>query len=490
MLGLLAHSYWHSEVRRPERLPPVLDDAWTAVCKRLGRSQACLTYVDGIINNWRLPAGPGDPLEMDPLSLELLVSTVGNPEENIFYLTQVALLGHTAELVEAACRMQECVLVDDAAALKGLFAYVRDVLDHIARFTLLRIDVNPASAHPVDQTVWTKTVASTFVPVRAGVAGASGSSTPAIHLLDVLFGRETYDASHISRETMGARREFPRHWQEYFDALGRIPILDYVRAKGDQELTGLLATALSAYAGDTGFLERHRLKVYGFLDTAFKIGRDITIGGYDQRVQKATWEIIHADLQRTRKERLHPYGGDLLAHTVRARSVSSATGHPSSRTRLVRLDVTGRGVRYEPGDRVGILAENADDLVERTLLGFGFRGDELAALDAGWRRALSLRPEYRVIGDELAIRELLRHAQLRPVRRDTLVALLALAPSELLARVHDHHLEDEFELWDLLKLARTHCLPFDERATARLLRDPEALASLLHPLPFRTYSIA
>lgn len=497
LVGLIAQSYWHCEVRPCEGgLPASVDAAWRDITARLGRPAPVLSYVDGIVNNWRHPApsagGTYDPLLLDPARLGLLVPTVDNPAERLFYLTQVAILGHTAPLVEAACRMQECVLTDDVQGLKALLVHLQDALDHVSRVTLMAIDTHPSAATYVDQTVWTKLVASTFIPIKPGVVGPSGTSSPVIHLLDVLLGRERYDAAHISHETTAIRQHFPSQWRAFLDAVAAVPVVAYVRRRGDAELDGLLAGVLLGYAGDAGLLERHRLKVYGFLDTAFKIGRDVTIGGYDQNVQRNTWEVIHADLLRTREERTHPHPGASLSHVGLALSSTPASSVRTGGVHLVRLDVAGRGVRYQPGDRVSVLPRNSRELVQRTLDAFGLAGDEPVALDEAWRRALSLRPAWRAspVPPQLPVHEVLACARLRPLQRETLLCLADLAPSGLLASIVDEHLEDEFELWDIVVLARERCPRFDHAAIVQMLATPGLAAKVLRPEAPRTYSIA
>ena len=78
------------------------------------------------------------------------------------------------------------------------------------------------------------------------------------------------------------------------------------------------------------------------------------------------------------------------------------------------IDVTGQGVHHLPGDRVGVLAENDDDLVNRTVAALQATGDELVRLTPDWQAAVACREGYGEV-DVLPLRTLLRFAGLRPV---------------------------------------------------------------------------
>lgn len=492
VIGLIAQSYWHCDLRPPRSIPGPLDQAWTEVCRRLGRSGPVLAYGDGIINNFAIPGVDGeyDPRVQQPQSLRLLVPTIDNREERIFYLTQVAVLMHTAPAVEVATRLQECVLADDVEAAKPLLIGLRDLLQRVTDVTFMTIDPNPASTTHVDATVWTRTVANTFLPFRPGPPGPSGTASPVIHLLDVLLGRKDYTASKISHETLEMRHHFPAQWRSFLFALGETSLPSWVARRGDDELTGLLAQTLHSYAGDNGFLGRHRLKVYGFLDTAFKLGRDATLGGFSQLLVDRTWDHVHSQLAKMRDERLGAIAGSAMIHLARPQNSVTAVVGGSGDVHRVRLDITGCGLRYRPGDRVAVLPENHPGLVLRTLKALGLRGDHEVPLGRVWRDALSLRPRFhgQPVPATLPLRDLLRWSRLRPLSPAQADAVLELAPSPAVRAVSDNHLEDELELWDVLMLAR-HSVPEFAARMAAVAADG-CLERLLVPEDPRLYSIA
>ncbi len=67
-------------------------------------------------------------------------------------------------------------------------------------------------------------------------------------------------------------------------------------------------------------------------------------------------------------------------------------------------------MHHLPGDRVGVLAENDDDLVRRTVAALQATGDELVRLTPDWQAAVACREGYGEV-DVLPLRTL---AALRP----------------------------------------------------------------------------
>ena len=60
---------------------------------------------------------------------------------------------------------------------------------------------------------------------------------------------------------------------------------------------------MDMYAGEHGFLGRHRMKVYGYLELAFKVGRSVTIGGFSGAFKDRTWDEVDGELEAARFER-------------------------------------------------------------------------------------------------------------------------------------------------------------------------------------------
>ena len=111
-----------------------------------------------------------------------------------------------------------------------------------------------------------------------------------------------------------------------------------------------------------------------------------------------------------------------------------------------------RGIRYQAGDRCGILPKNSPELVERTLKALRASGDEVIHLNEAWRWHVNLRDGFQN-ATELPLRTLLEFGQIRPVSRAAALHLFSLTHNERLRRILDAWAEDQWELWDLLESA-------------------------------------
>ena len=169
----------------------------------------------------------------------------------------------------------------------------------------------------------------------------------------------------------------------------------------------------------------------------------------------------------------------------RGRVVTAETG---AWTCYLEIDVTGQGVHHLPGDRVGVLAEDDDELVRRTVAALQATGDELVRLTPGWRAAVACREGYGEV-DLLPLRTLLRFARLRPIERGLAKRLARLTAVGSWQRVVDARMEDQWELWDVLNLL--HAGGYDvTRLWKADPREDDAFCAVVPPEPFRLYSIA
>lgn len=484
VLSMLAHAYWYVETQPPQSLPPSLARPWAEVRRRLDRPQEVLSYIDLIVYNWRLL----DPRADDPRRVEnmrLAIPTVDNQEERVFYLTQFEILSRCSPVIGAVVRAQESVARDDPDGLETELHLIMEALERVVRDSLLKINPNPHGPHYVDPVVWAKTVAPFAVPFREGVQGPSGTSSPIFNLLDTFFGRRGH-ATFLGKEIKALRSGYPKYWQEIIAATGEVSIKDYVARVDKPWLSGLLKDAIQVYAGQQGFLGRHRMKVYGYLELAFKVGRSVTIGGFSGVFSDRTWDQVDSELEYARKERMasFPHG----AHPARVREARKTTERGTERVQHVVLDVRGAGVRYEPGDRCYVLPEAAPELVDRTLAALASTGDEVIALTDEWKEAVSFRPQ-RAAEDTLTLRELLRYGRLRPVEPRVAEALHAVTQSDMLLAAIREQTTERWELWDLLEALRAE--GWDPR---RLIDAPptstEHIARVVPPETFRAYSIA
>ena len=323
VLGLLAHAYFHLSPTRPAPPPPAITVPWAEVCRRLGRSGPYLSYVDLIVCNWRLR----DPAAADPMrvsNLRLLVPTVDNEEEHIFHLTQTEILARTAPASGRPSGSATRSGSDDpdgvAAALDTITAALREA----TRSSLPTINPRPDSRSYVDPVVWARTVAPFAVPIAPGALGPSGTAVPLFNLLDSLFQRRS-QRSQLGREILGHRAAYPLNWRRFLTAVDAVGLGPYVERTGNPRLRDALDAALEAYAGEPGFLSRHRRKVFGYLEIAFKVGRGVTIGGFSGALQDRTWTQVDRELEKSQAER-----GASEPAAAQTSTVRQAGGQPTS----------------------------------------------------------------------------------------------------------------------------------------------------------------
>ncbi|MET0964861.1 MAG: cytochrome b5 domain-containing protein [Nakamurella sp.] len=301
ILGLLAHGSFHLSPTGPAPPPPTITTPWAEVCRRLGRSGPYLSYLDLIVSNWRFR----DPTAADPMrvgNLRLLIPTVDNEEEHIFYLTQTEILASTAPAVTAAVRIDDAIRRDDPDGVTAALDTITDALRSATRSSLPTISPRPNSRSYVDPVVWARTVAPFAVPIATGPLGPSGTASPIFNLLDSLFQRKR-QRSQLGQEILGHRAAYPQNWRRFLTAVDAVGLGPFVERTNDPRLSGSLAAALEAYAGQTGFLSRHRRKVYGYLEIAFKVGRGVTIGGFAGAPKDRTWIQVDRELEKSQLER-------------------------------------------------------------------------------------------------------------------------------------------------------------------------------------------
>ncbi|HYP89655.1 MAG TPA: cytochrome b5 domain-containing protein, partial [Polyangiaceae bacterium] len=247
----------------------------------------------------------------------------------------------------------------------------------------------------------------------------------------------------------------------------------------------LWSDASEAYVGHDGFLGRHRIKVYGYLELAFKVGRSLTIGGFSGPFKDRTWDRVDSELEYSRRERLESFPSS--CHLADVRSGGEAATHAVAMRRVV-LELGDASLRYEPGDRCGVLPENEEALVERTLAALRARGDERIELTPEWREHLQLRPNFA--GKTwLTLRDLLRFGRIRPVIPRVAEALHAVTQHAGLGSAIVEQTTARWELWELL-------LDLDDSGfDVRRLWQGEVTSSgylsrVVPPENFRMYSIS
>jgi sulfite reductase alpha subunit-like flavoprotein/cytochrome b involved in lipid metabolism len=483
LLGVFAHAYQYMAIDPPPALPESLLRPWKTVSRRLGKKVPAVSYIDLFFYNWRL-RDPAGPRALD--NMDLLVPTWDNAAERVFYLVTTEFAMGLTPVLGAMLDAQEAVVADDPVGLELALLEILDQLQHVTQAIYPQIDPNPRARHPLDQVLWAKTVGTAGVPIFDGAPSPSGTAQPQIHALDAFLERQDF-GSVVGQQSVYLAGFFPRHWKELVAALREVSVRQYVEDTRNASLRGIYNAMLDAYLGDRGWMGLHRIKAYGFLEVAFKVGRQVTTGArFTGLFKDRTWDKVDGELAVVREERRPPVGAPVVFGTVRRGRV--VTAESGSWTCYLDIDVAGQGVHHLPGDRVGVLAENDDDLVRRTVAALQATGDELVRLTPAWQAAVACREGFGE-ADVLPLRTLLRFAQLRPVGRELAKRLAKLTAVGSWQQVVAARMEDQWELWDVLNLL--YAGGYDvTRLWKADPRENEAFCSVIPPEPFRLYSIA
>ena len=483
-LSVFAHAYMKVESLSAAELPLSVAAPWEEISERLQRRRPHMSYNDLIVYNHmhRDPASP-DPYRVD--NMDLLVPSVDNREERRFYLAQVEILARSIPVVSAVVRAQEAVLNDDPQALAVELNLMLEAWQTIIEQSFRQIDPNPLSPTYVDQVIWAKTVAPLAVPIKSGTAGPGGEASPIFHLMDAFLGRK-HKKSRLGREVAELREWFPSHHITFIEAVEKVSVREYVAGSGNARLQNLFATLFETYAGRRGYLGVHRMKIYGFLELAFKVGRNKTITGFVGGFKEKHWKTLDEILEETRLERYL----ELPPHVQRAQLAARTDAAPDGGVTHVLLDARETGVIYRPGDRCGVLPVNSVETVDRIVGLLGASGYEQVRLTAAWREAVRYRAlRHSSDTDELPLREFLTFAKLRPLELGWVRTMSEATASPALSRLADTGEVEQWEFLDALITLRDG--GFD---LTRLLRqdigDPCSLARLLPPEDFRMYSVS
>ena len=483
LLSILSHAYYYVRPEPPENgLPPQLQTPWETVHRRLQRPLGVLSYIDLIVYNWQFKE-PEESFDLN--NLELLFPTVNNPSEQIFYLTQLEILAHCAPIVPNIVKAQEAIRQNDPETLKTALIAIIACLKKIVHKSLFNINPNSYSENYVHHIIWAKTVAPFAVPFREDVLGPSGTSSPIFNLLDTFLERQKHE-TFLGSEIKALRKTYPIFWQKFIEAVSEVSLRAYVMKMDDPILDNLYQEAIDIYASNNGFLGRHRMKVYGYLELAFKMGRGITIGGFAGKFKDREHDRVDAELEFARLERTESFPESTHFAYIKSVSETHTAGAPD--VKHVVLDVEGTGVKYEPGDRCLILPGNTEALIRKTLQALRARETEAEiVLSEEWQEAMIARLGFSDVS--LPLEVFLRYAQIRPVHPRIAHALYILSKSKFLAEELRHQTTTHWELWEVLdQLIREG---FDPRTL--LDTEPNAngyLSRVVPPLNFKDYSIS
>jgi sulfite reductase (NADPH) flavoprotein alpha-component len=484
VLGLLAHAWHRVESSDPGPLPEAIGRPWAQVCARLGRPSPFLEFEDITSANWRFvdPSAP-DPLRVE--NLDLLVPTVGNDAERFFMMTLVELAARATPMVGSVVRAQECMRRMDRRGVEAELLVLVDVVRGLVD-ALGKADPNPRARTHVDPVVWGTTVAPFAVSINPEMPSPGGTAAALFQVLDAFLGRREY-ASVLGKEVQRLHDVAPPLVRSFVRGVATMPLGPFLQRADTPSLRGLARALVELYAGEQGLLQLHRIKAYGFLEVAFKIGRPVTLSGFAGVFRDRPWKRVDEALDASMRERaVDGLGTWAQRATLSGRDGTTPAGPDA--VRRITLDVAEQGITYQPGDRLAVVPENAPALVAQVFGALRAGPGATIALTSGWRAALALRG-VRHPPASIDLVEFLRWAKLRPLPRPVAKALHAISRAPALGQVIEDRLEDQLELWDALVMMTA--AGYDvRRLTAARPWQPECLAAIVPPEIERLYSIS
>ncbi|KAJ3064423.1 hypothetical protein HDU99_004462, partial [Rhizoclosmatium hyalinum] len=144
--------------------------------------------------------------------------------------------------------------------------------------------------------------------------GPGGQASPFFCLMDYFLNRKSYN-THLGHHTDLHLNSYPADWRNFLKAL-RSPHIngfyhfdEYLRVldatiPAHFQVLDLFNSILESYAGESGFLGRHLLKLHGYLTGMFRTGREGTIGDAKAgSVLNRTEDMLYSMIETSRLER-------------------------------------------------------------------------------------------------------------------------------------------------------------------------------------------
>ena len=235
--------------------------------------------------------------------MELLYPIFDCVEERILYLTQTEMLHKSSAFVHSLVLISEAMLNDNKEAVISELNTMTELIQKLSRVSFEKITASKQRKNAMDPVVFAKTMMSFAVPIKEGIPGPSGTAFPTFHMLDIATGRTKYETK-LGKEALEIRRLFPKDILNFFDALSANNILKYVEEMNCLRLKSTFDDFMNSYAGPDGFFAVHRKKIYGFIQTAFSVGRSETIGGFSSNgFETEEWRKVNTELESSREER-------------------------------------------------------------------------------------------------------------------------------------------------------------------------------------------
>lgn len=483
-LCILLQAYYRAEVGEPEHVPEAIMKPLQQVSQRLGRTEIGITINDLMTYNWRLKDPAKDERTVE--NMNLLFDVYDTSEDAIFNLTITEIVYQSTPLVTSVIKLQEAMLKYDDTAIEKELLSLANMMNAMSR-ALQKINLLTYSPYRFNPMVWARTAGIFGLQHNSTAPGPGAVAAPFLHVLDALLGRKLYSSSLGQDEKKAIYLVASPHLKKFLGAIEMMPLGDYIANRKNTILQGTFMHFLEQYVGETGFLGIHRRKIFGFLESALKVGKNTTTARFKMQdiFFHRGWHQLNNILKNAQKERF----AALPAYYPKMTCKSKISAQDKS-SAIIKFDLEGTGLRYNPGDYVQILVPNDEKKIMAALHKLGLDGGMLVDLTVEWLQWLSKFEEYSHIESTLPLIDFMKMAQLSPVEKATLEKLYTLTRWSKLKEIIENREYEEWDIYEILDLlANKGSFNLSKIIHLPAWRE-ENISKLIPPLHFKTYSVA
>lgn len=353
ILGAFAHSYYFNN-NDTQKLPASILAPWTVVCGRLSRTSVARNNFDAFFCNWKLKdAYEGKIQNASVCDFELLIPVFNSQEERIFNLTIFMAELRFAKAFQSILNIINGLYTQSDDLIIAGLRHVAEVLNKITE-ELGYINPNKYSATYVDPNVWSKTVARFDAAVLPDTVGTSGVESPMFHLLDILLERTSY-GTLLGKDMQSKKSRLAPNHSGFLEAvehdLTRYSLRKHVAKSDNPVLKCAYRNFCASYTGESGWMNRHKMKVYGYIKVSFESGRASTNGGHKGEILSAS------DVTKVLMAKFDDANGERLNHQIPHWTVGEIITN-NSMGKANEIIIKANTFDFQPGDKVKIYPRN------------------------------------------------------------------------------------------------------------------------------------
>lgn len=367
-------------------VPECIMVPWKEVSDRLGRPVPSLSAFDLLCYNIDATTdGITGEKQFKPS-----ITMTGSMAEINFISQSYMFERKAAPLPGIIVRAQQAVVQCDRDDLRMALIELINVIENM---TVSFQSANPRPNNPffMDHVEWGRAMDVQTNTVLQNEKTGSGLLLPSIHLLDSFFARDRYE-SQMGKLALRDRCWMPELHRGFFEAVSSISVHNYILncCSGEKHsLEILFNRALCSFASESGFLGKHRVRLTGYLEMSFKVGRQSTGSGLKSGPTWSlrAWRRVNDAMLEAMEERL---GGSLdWTHSAKVTECRLLEGFQD--VFKLTIDTNGTLV-YKPGDHVAFLAQNNSRLIQEALDVLGMkRCTKITITDDAWLHSLANR---------------------------------------------------------------------------------------------------